>query len=193
MKKFISFITICIGAGILFSSCNSNMSMVKRHYTNGYYIAHSEHMKKTESSYTLEENLGKKHKRPLCSVQTCTECTENVAYPFVSIVENGSVITSNNVIKGRPPVSKKLQITLNKKGKMNVRKISDNNTNITEPKKISGDAVNDGLSLFWIIILIILILWAIGFISGGFGLGGLINLLLIVALILLILWLLRIL
>ncbi|HWY38270.1 MAG TPA: DUF5670 family protein [Bacteroidia bacterium] len=38
----------------------------------------------------------------------------------------------------------------------------------------------------------ILILWAIGFLAGGFGLGGLINLLLLVALILLILWLLRI-
>ncbi|NNM94984.1 MAG: lmo0937 family membrane protein [Bacteroidia bacterium] len=50
----------------------------------------------------------------------------------------------------------------------------------------------DGLSLFWLIILIILIVWAIGLLAGGFGLGGLINILLVIALILLILWLLRI-
>ena len=50
----------------------------------------------------------------------------------------------------------------------------------------------DGLSLFGIVILILLILWLVGAISGGWGLGGLIHILLIVALILLILWLLRI-
>jgi hypothetical protein len=49
----------------------------------------------------------------------------------------------------------------------------------------------DGLSLFWVVILVIIILWAIGFFAG-WGTGGLINLLLVVALILLILWLLRI-
>src|SRR3990167_5281695 len=58
----------------------------------------------------------------------------------------------------------------------------------------SGSAVHDGdgLSLFGIIILIILILWLVGAISGGWGLGGLIHILLVIALILLILWLLRI-
>ncbi|MBK6834313.1 MAG: lmo0937 family membrane protein [Bacteroidetes bacterium] len=50
----------------------------------------------------------------------------------------------------------------------------------------------DGLSLLWIVILVLLILWALGLISGGFGLGGFINILLVIALILLILWLLRI-
>jgi Family of unknown function (DUF5670) len=50
----------------------------------------------------------------------------------------------------------------------------------------------NGLSLFWVVILIILILWAIGLAAGGFGLGGLINVLLVIALILLILWLLQI-
>jgi Family of unknown function (DUF5670) len=50
----------------------------------------------------------------------------------------------------------------------------------------------DGLSLFGIIILILLILWLVGAISGGWGLGGFIHILLIIALILLILWLLRI-
>jgi hypothetical protein len=50
----------------------------------------------------------------------------------------------------------------------------------------------DGMSLFWVVILILLIFWAVGAASGGFGLGGLINILLVIALILLILWLLQI-
>ena len=61
-------------------------------------------------------------------------------------------------------------------------------------KKVGNAArESDGLSLFWIIILVILILWALGLLSGGWGLGGFINILLIIALILLILWLLRVL
>jgi len=50
--------------------------------------------------------------------------------------------------------------------------------------------VTSDLSLLWIVIIILLVLWALGLISGNFG--GLIHLLLVIALILLILWLLRI-
>jgi hypothetical protein len=50
--------------------------------------------------------------------------------------------------------------------------------------------VTSDLSLLWIVIIILLVLWALGLIAGNFG--GLIHLLLIIALILLILWLLRI-
>lgn len=46
------------------------------------------------------------------------------------------------------------------------------------------------LSLLWIVIIILIVLWALGLISGNFG--GLIHLLLVIALILLILWLLKI-
>ena len=53
----------------------------------------------------------------------------------------------------------------------------------------SQQTERDGLSLFWIIILVILILWALGF---GFGVGDIIHVLLVIALVLLILWLLRI-
>jgi hypothetical protein len=50
--------------------------------------------------------------------------------------------------------------------------------------------VTSDLSLLWIVIIILLVLWALGLIAGNFG--GLIHLLLVIALILLILWLLRI-
>jgi hypothetical protein len=60
-------------------------------------------------------------------------------------------------------------------------------------EKISPSASSDdALSLLWIVIVIILILWLLGFALGGLGLGGAIHILLVIALILLILWLLGI-
>jgi hypothetical protein len=53
----------------------------------------------------------------------------------------------------------------------------------------SNEESEDGLSLFWIVILILLLLWLFGYIILS---GGLINLVLALALVLLILWLLRI-
>jgi len=61
-----------------------------------------------------------------------------------------------------------------------------------QDKKSKQTPHSDGeaLSLLWIVIVVLLILWALGLIAGEFG--GLIHLLLVIALILLILWLLRI-
>jgi len=69
--------------------------------------------------------------------------------------------------------------------KMNQQEVEVKNS----PKHSSGDD-KDGLSLFWLIILVVLILWLLGFLIGDFG--ALIHILLVIALILLILWLLRI-
>lgn len=48
------------------------------------------------------------------------------------------------------------------------------------------------LSLLWIVIVIVLIIWLVGWSLGGFGLGSFIHILAIIVLILLILWLLKI-
>ncbi len=58
---------------------------------------------------------------------------------------------------------------------------------VNKPNTTSHDVA--GLSLFWVVILVILILWLVGFSAG---VGDLINLLLVIALVLLILWLLGI-
>lgn len=63
-------------------------------------------------------------------------------------------------------------------------------------KKIKSNSAaptdDEALSLLWIVILVLLVVWALGLAGGGWGLGGLINILLVIALVLLILWLLRI-
>jgi hypothetical protein len=58
-------------------------------------------------------------------------------------------------------------------------------------KKEARGSSDDALSLLWIVILVVLLLWLLGVIAGGLGLGGLIHILLVIALILLILWLIR--
>jgi hypothetical protein len=59
---------------------------------------------------------------------------------------------------------------------------------ITKPNTTANN--DDGLSVLWVVVLVLLILWAVGL--WGFNLGGLINILLVIALILLILWLLQV-
>jgi hypothetical protein len=59
-------------------------------------------------------------------------------------------------------------------------------------KPVPPRSNNAALSLIWIVILVLIILWILGLISGGWGMGAFINVLLVIALILLILWLLRI-
>ena len=58
--------------------------------------------------------------------------------------------------------------------------------------KSTMSSSDEGHSLLWIVVVVLIILWALGIISGSFGLGVLINLLLVIAFVLLILWLLRI-
>ncbi|HXB40806.1 MAG TPA: DUF5670 family protein [Bacteroidia bacterium] len=191
MKKLITFSVICIMAGILLSSCKSNISIAKRHYNDGYYIAHSKG-KQTVSS-TKEENkvVQLKIRKPVYSVFPQTTQSVPNLYANSTTTNNTTLVASNEKKIAKAishaitfkPVKHKAVITTN-----SVMQIK----NMHETKKMVSDGGRDGLSLFWLVILIILILWAVGFLAGGFGLGGLINLLLLVALILLILWLLRI-
>jgi hypothetical protein len=81
--------------------------------------------------------------------------------------------------------------------KQTVNKIVNPNYSLSDMKfkqqvnsSLFSSPVTSDLSLLWIVIIILLVLWALGLIAGNFG--GLIHLLLVIALILLILWLLRI-
>ncbi len=93
---------------------------------------------------------------------------------------------SNKSLKEKQSVSHKARTPI--KNIKLIKKLSLKSMKKSTPAPIVGEA----LSLLWIVILVLVILWLLGFITGGFGLGGLIHLLLLIALILLILWLLRI-
>ncbi len=97
--------------------------------------------------------------------------------PKITNESNESVTKTNTITKE----------TNNEKVKQVIAQLNHKLGNKTSTT--SYDRNGDGLSLFWIVILIVLVLWALGLLAG---LGGLINILLVIALVLLILWLLEI-
>jgi len=186
MKKIILLNTITLIAVLLFSACGSNSSLTKRHYSKGYHFSHS------SGKHSVAKVSDKKS-----SVQT----TDIVVKPIEK--KEATAIAIN-------PINKDLTVSnennYNKSNaKKNVTKVVKRVPTINEAapvikvkkaifKKPSFAPASDsaGLSLLWIVIVVLLVLWALGLLAGGFGLGGFINILLVIALILLILWLLRI-
>jgi len=163
------------------------MSITKRHYNSGYYIAHSKG--KQPVNAPKEEVAQIKTKRIL--YVTPNEPQTISGYPQGNVAADNNVAMASNENRVKTESHLKTKQSLHQKAAIALTPVKQVKSVLYDVKKISADE-RDGLSLFWIVILVILILWAIGFLSGGFGLGGFINLLLLVALILLILWLIRI-
>ena len=187
MKKLLTLSTICIITSLLFSSCRSNMSITKRHYTGGYYIAHNKGKQKVTPAKE-EKTVQGKPNASVYSLQTPTEQNVQSGYSVQGpVAENNATVASN---QKRQAKTTPLKNTDRLKRLIAINPIVQIKHIIT-PKKVVIDDERRGLSLFWVVILIILILWALGFL-GGYIFGGLINLLLLIAAILIVLWLLRI-
>jgi hypothetical protein len=191
MKKIFTLTTACIILCLVFASCKSNLSITKRHYNNGYYIAHSKG--KQNSTASKEEGKIVQHKAPVSLYSIPAPAEKEMITPAEQL--NNKVIIAAKTIKKEnkiAPISIAKPVVNAKTGliKYPVAKIKSGiaqNSSMTK----SDDDDDDGLSLFWIVILVIVLLWAVGFL-GGFLFGGLIHLLLLVALVFLILWLLHI-
>ncbi|MBC7862640.1 MAG: hypothetical protein IAF38_06665 [Bacteroidia bacterium] len=189
MKKLITLCLIATIAGIVFSSCTTGNSVIKRHYNNGYYFAHSKG--KSVHEKQKEKMLVSEIKEPFTftmeqTVAVNEQPVQNSLNP-VSVVLPPAEKSENKAVSKKEPVRelKHESKTITERATISATKVSG--------KDMSGStAERDALSLFWVVILIIIILWAFGFAFGGWGLGPLINLLLLIALILLILWLLRV-
>ena len=184
-KNLFTFASTCIIASILLSSC----SMTKRHYTNGYYVSH--HSGKQVEAKTQEQTAQKKTKPSLYTVKNeAAESNLDYTNKQSPIAENGAITASNKQVVSNPKVFKNAKPHLNY---LATPIPAQTKPALFKTKKIALEtAAGDVLSLFWIVILILVILWLVALLTGGWGLGGFIYLLLVIALILLILWLLRI-
>lgn len=195
MKKLLTTVTSWIVVCIVFSSCSSNISIVKRHYKKGYYI---EFAKRTQTAHPLKNEEKKtvqaKRKFPQNSIAYSSKYNTIDEY-FNQDTKTGEIAT----VARDEKLQRKIIL------QQTARQLLKQTVNITENPVLQTrqawseaseyyDHSSDraALSLLWIIILVILILWLIGILAGRFGLGGFINILLVIALILLILWLLRI-
>ena len=194
MKKLITYLSICLIAGILFSSCKSNMSIAKRHYNKGYYvdINSNKHAVTTvkEEEKTVLSNTGK----PMSFQQDkVAQNSVSMRADQYSVTEKNITLASNEKTQRNAISKENTKQTIKSKIKSITNPAAKIKNSLFGTDKSSTCSVNDdGLSVFWVVILILLILWAVGLLAGGFGLGGLINVLLVIALILLILWLLRV-
>ncbi len=195
MKKLIIYSAACLIAAILFSSCSSYVTITKRHYNSGYYLDYSTNKQLT--SVSKEKAVQPRITSPMYSVQSTSENivrvsgssqTQKIANTSNPVVgerkENKTIVHGNNktlVQKSSPEI-----IGIPVEQMKQTPSVISNVTDDDHPNR------RDVLSFFWIVILIVLILWLVGILTGSFGIGGFVNLLLVIAVILLILWLLRI-
>jgi hypothetical protein len=184
MKKIITYTMLCLIAILLLPSCKGKMGITKRHYTKGYYVSHTKGKNNAVASKTLPKNVGSDNISSMSVLSTVAKenKTELVPQPKENTMASAFSVKKENTNLTPMPAYKNTTIA---------KPITEFKKLVLIPRTSAGDG--EGLSLFWIVILVIVLLWAFGFLAGGFGLGGLINILLVVALILLILWLLRVL
>lgn len=192
MKKLLSFSILTVLIALVFSSCSSGWSFTKRKYTKGYYVSKSHKQQQPKEHAVAQNNAGAKTG---LTDQHPTLAPVNVSpLPTTTDKEPKSDNLQANATTATRKTEHRKQTSAEKSPvgfpSIELKKPVKTVENAIRQHKLSaGDS--EGLSLFWIVILIILILWALGLISGNFG--AVVNVLLIVALILLILWLLRIL
>jgi hypothetical protein len=201
MKKLQSLIMLAAGAAILFSSCNQStgVSLTKRHYRKGYNVEIAGQRIKTKSQ---EPKISENERSELPEYASIQKTGEEYLKP--NSVINEIDLTQNNSStdldkNNTNPVKKRKSIRLPHTPALASTFIK----HIPELKKVfhknqittlndDGDGHYHG-GLIWTIIGILLAVWLISLLTGGWGLGGLIYIFLVVALVLILLRLLSVL
>ncbi|MFL5753373.1 MAG: DUF5670 family protein [Bacteroidia bacterium] len=189
MKKIIVLYAFCIAA--LLSSCNhrSGITLEKRHYMKGFYSSRKGHNNSSAEGRTASTHQGK---APFDKSNTIA------ALPEVKPLSDPSVITEtvksetkNTVYASRAKASERTYFApTSTRIKYSPLKLKHNTGKLSTALRNSDS--DDALSLLWILILVLLAIWAIAFLTGGWGLGGFVHLILVIAAVLFILWLLKI-
>jgi cobalamin biosynthesis Mg chelatase CobN len=194
MKKLVQLSAYLLLVGIILSSC-SPITITKRHYKKGFYtdfgFKNQARNNKTVSSEVKETEYAAQTSVEEPAIEESASVT--VSTPpetATSVMDNPT--EDKQVLVATEETSEKPAGIPTLKSKMETAKQVMKNANKIKKTLAKSPASGEAHSLLWIIVVIILILWLISLLFGGFGLGGLIHLLLVVALILLILWLLRI-
>jgi hypothetical protein len=191
MKKLFAPFALFTVAVLLLSSCSNltKISLTKRHYRSGYFVDFGG--KKTAPA--IAKLPARTKHQNLSSVIAKSEGSLAINTPTVN---SEKPVISQNKIQENPPVNLTRYSTkqlLTEPFTIAENPSVQNKQTFSEENFSGGGPIaSDGLSLLWIVIVILLILWLVGLLAGGWGLGGLINILLIIALVLLILWLLHI-
>lgn len=183
MKHLLKIVFLFIAAGILFTACKT-MSVTKRHYNKGYYVSHSAKKSKVNVTSEAEKQTSASVEPLAAKVTKLPEAVTKDKELLASNVENSSVIKTRDQKVAENKI-KYAGIYNN----LSVKEVVKNPFKLTKIVAAS-DSKDDALSLIWIIIVVILILYLLGLLLD-FG-GPFIHVLAVIALILLILWLLKV-
>lgn len=189
MKTLLKIIFLTIIASIMLASCKQ-MSVMKRKYNKGYYV---EYTKKKADLKNENNTVTKTEKADVLKPVAITSLPKETTPGKKEYEPTASIQLPENV----PPQPEKVKTF---KDHLNIRDnfklITTNPVKLFNDElsyKMNQDPARDALSLFWVIIVVILIIYLIGLLLDGYGLGLAIHILAVIALVLLILWLLRVL
>jgi hypothetical protein len=192
MKNIFKLTLICLSIGIFFSSCTSKILVNKRVHSDGYYISYNNGKsnieqaknKKVDLPSTTEDNEFESQKQDMqIAIEPTIASEENNKSHDISVFDREIIVDK--------AFKEFIQQKVSNSEKSIRRSISPFNHTIGS-EVLSANDTNETYSLLWILVIILLFLWLLGYLAGGLGLGGLINILLVIALILFILWLLRV-
>ncbi len=179
-RLLLPFVLITV---FLFSACNSSLSITKRRYTKGYYIHHPS----APNALAAENLLKKNHKQTATAKEQNAASAEN---DFLASKNEPESVAATSAHKNRTTHAKTPERSLAPSAFI-TRPVQ---SFTTLKKQIEASAaVGEALSLLWLLIVILLVLYIAGLLFDNFGAGWIIHLLLVAALVLFILWLLRIL
>jgi len=207
MKKTLSFAPLCLVMTLFLASCGSSLTVQKRQHNRGYHVAfnknprgaakHQETELATEKSIRpeiVQEPAAELPAKGLKEIQELTAIpAERELVAQEAKVTKGSKAATQPVEKSkvrtkRTPLKSMLETPFDQM-RETAAKVRELKESVAKDQSANASAARDGLSLFWIVILILLILWALGVIGSW---GSFVYILLVVALILLILWLLQV-
>src|SRR5580658_3158451 len=163
MKKLLTVGTLCILACILFSSCSSNLTIAKRHYTKGYYIEYANHTQtvqpKEEEKTTESNRMLSLHSLPCLAKVSTIEGhfdQEQKTYPIVSVpFRQGMSRKAISPLYAGQITTPYTTVSYASEGPVLQTKQA-----FTQADEYGGDGgERAALSLLWIVILVILILW----------------------------------
>lgn len=191
MYKNLQQLLLLLAILIIASSCNNSrgISITKRHYSKGNYVSVNKKLKSKKHHKNEDQWLTNNE------VNNETEAKINESTQEETVVEANAAVKVNQPIKEK---SNRLTQMINSANQEKTKEAASNSNDLLKVKKgnkifqaVKAKANGEARSLFWLVITILLIIWLVALISGGWGLGGLVNILLLIALILFILWLLR--
>ncbi len=189
MKKSLLLQFLLFTVALTLNSCSNKPlhSFKKAQYNHGHYKAMNNKVKPVEQ---------KKVEIPTIE-PAVTASNEIAATTQIPTIENYSQTIEAEREKERishePKITTSTEKSFALKGK--VKNIFKSplapQHKLLKHKKQFSNSEGDARSLLWLLIVILLILWLVGIVAGGWGIGGLIHVLLVIALVLFILWLLR--